>query len=124
MSIIISYISRVKEDQQKYSAKYELIWNIVSRIPEGKVASYGQIARLAGIGGHARFVGYALHRLPTHSTVPWHRVINSQGRISLPMTEGQYALQKALLEQEGVVFIREKVDFEKFGWEPETDLMF
>lgn len=109
---------------QKYSAKHQFIWKIVEQIPPGKVATYGQIARLAGMAGHARFVGYALHRLPGHLNIPWQRVINSRGEISLPVADGQYALQKALLEKEGVIFVNEKIDLEKFGWEPEQDVAF
>jgi methylated-DNA-protein-cysteine methyltransferase-like protein len=108
----------------KKDTKYQQIWKIVKQVPVGKVASYGQIARVAGIPGHARFVGYALHNLPQNSDVPWHRVINSQGRISLPQVDGSYELQKTLLEQEGVVFYKERVDLVKFGWEPELEAMF
>jgi len=103
---------------QKYSATYQLIWKIVAQIPSGKVATYGQIARLAGMAGHARFVGYALHHFPAYLNIPWQRVINSQGEISLPVTDGQYALQKALLEQEGVIFENGKIDLQTYGWEP------
>ncbi len=76
----------------------------VKRIPRGKVATYGQIARLAGLPGHARLVGYALHRLPEGSPVPWHRVVNRKGRISLASDPSAGPLQRELLESEGVVF--------------------
>lgn len=98
------------------SEKYVIIRNVISRIPYGKVATYGQIARLAGFGGHARLVGYALHATPEEVRIPWHRVINSRGEISLPKEDGRYDLQKALLENEGVVFHRERVDLNKFQW--------
>ena len=79
------------------------IYEAIRHIPRGRVATYGQIARLAGIPGHARQVGYALHRLPDESDVPWHRVINEKGRISLhPERSG--ALQQSILESEGIVF--------------------
>lgn len=87
----------------------------VRRIPRGRVASYGQVARLAGMPGHARMAGYALHGCPDPS-VPWHRVINAQGRISLPEADGQAAFQRALLEAEGVRFVGGRVDLERFGW--------
>ncbi len=64
---------------------YERIYRAVRRIPRGKVATYGDVARMAGLPGRARQVGYALHALPEGSAVPWHRVINAAGRISLPM---------------------------------------
>lgn len=89
----------------------------VRRIPRGRVASYGQVARLAGMPGHARMAGYALHGCPDPS-VPWHRVINAQGRIPLPEADGQAAFQRALLEAEGVRFVRGRVDLERFGWKP------
>ena len=67
------------------------------------MATYGQIASLAGMAGHARQVGYALHHLPDGSRVPWHRVINARGRISFHPSSMEWAVQKALLESEGVV---------------------
>ncbi len=80
----------------------------VKRVPEGKVATYGQIARLAGTS--ARQVGYAMAAMPAATEVPWHRIINSQGRISLRAGEG-HALQRILLEAEGVEFsIDAKID--------------
>ena len=93
---------------------YSSIYRIVNHIPKGKVATYGQIARLGGIPGHARQVGYSLHRLPENSKVPWHRVINQKGRISLD-TSG--SLQKDLLESEGIVFDdNDTIDLEKYQW--------
>jgi methylated-DNA-protein-cysteine methyltransferase-like protein len=95
--------------------KYELIWETVKQIPKGKVAAYGDVATLSGLPGQQRLVGYALHNLPRNSGVPWHRVINSQGKISLPKNTGGYARQKKLLKKEGIIFEREKIDQEKFG---------
>lgn len=90
------------------------IHEIVSLIPAGKVASYGQIARIAGV--QARQVGYALANLKTGSQVPWQRVINSKGQISLPGVGG--AMQKQLLLDEGVEFnAKDQIDFTRFGWE-------
>jgi methylated-DNA-protein-cysteine methyltransferase-like protein len=93
------------------------IQNVVLRIPKGRVATYGQIARLAGLGGQARLVGYAMHALPTGTRVPWQRVINAQGAISLP---GKSAIrQRELLEKEGVRFdARGRVDLDRFLWQP------
>ena len=95
---------------------YQAIWGLVQQVPRGKVATYGEIAKLAGLLGQARLVGYALHNLPHGINIPWHRVINSKGRISLPKVSGQYESQKRLLEKEGVVFVRDKIDLDKHGW--------
>lgn len=98
------------------SEKYEKIWATVACIPYGNVATYGQIARVAGLGRQPRMVGYALHALPPGFDIPWHRVINAGGRISLPVEDGRYDLQKTLLENEGVVFKNGKVDLKRFRW--------
>ena len=97
--------------------RYELIWSVVRKIPRGRVATYGQIAELAGLEGHARQVGYALHHLPDGLGIPWHRVINAQGEVS-PRTGGDsHELQRMLLEAEGVTFDkRGRVDLKKFRW--------
>lgn len=99
------------------SPTYERIYAVVRRIPRGKVASYGQIAALAGLPGRARQVGYALHALPPTNRVPWHRVINARGEISLPMDDGHGRLQRALLERERVKFdAAGRVDLDRYGW--------
>jgi methylated-DNA-protein-cysteine methyltransferase-like protein len=77
---------------------------VVRRIPRGRVATYGQIAELAGLPGHARQVGYALHALPAGTRVPWHRVINAAGAVSLRTAPGDEVTQRQLLEGEGIVF--------------------
>jgi len=98
---------------------YQAIYAVVRRIPRGRVASYGQVAGVAGLGNAARQVGYALHALPAGSAVPWHRVLNARGAISLP---GHHGLtQRLLLAQEGVRFDgRARVDLARFGWRPRT----
>ena len=98
------------------SDSYRLIWRTVRQIPKGRVATYGQVAGAAGLGGQARLVGYAMHALPEGSSVPWHRVLNFRGRISLPEADGQAALQRALLEAEGVLFRNGVVDLDRFRW--------
>lgn len=96
---------------------YDQIYETVRRIPPGKVASYGQIARLLGKPRAARSVGWALHNLPEGSEVPWQRVINAQGIISLDAHGPGGAIQRAILEEEGIVFDeRGRVDMEIFGW--------
>lgn len=96
------------------------IHRVVRRIPAGRVASYGQIAALAGRPRAARQVGYALHALAIDSDVPWHRVVDAAGRISARSgTEDPARLQRARLEAEGVTFdARGRIDLERFGWRP------
>ncbi|HTO09156.1 MAG TPA: MGMT family protein [Myxococcota bacterium] len=102
----------------KLPSSYERVWKVVRRIPAGRVATYGQVARIAGLGGAARLVGYALHALPDQGRpVPWQRVINSQGRISARRYSGGDLVQRRLLEREGVRFdARERVDLARFQW--------
>ena len=84
---------------------YKLIYEVIAQIPRGKVATYKQVAGLAGFAGHARMVGYALNKVSDHLNIPWHRVINSQGKISYAISRnGHDDLQKQLLIEEGVVF--------------------
>jgi len=81
------------------------------------VATYGQIAELAGLPGHARQVGYALHALPDGTTVPWHRVLNAAGALSPRAVPGAELTQRQLLEQEGVPFnLRGRVPLERVRW--------
>jgi methylated-DNA-protein-cysteine methyltransferase-like protein len=97
---------------------YERIYAIVRRIPEGRVTTYGRIAELVG-GCTARMVGYAMAALKDGRApdVPWQRVINAQGRISVHGDGIGNAIQRALLKQEGIVFDQnDKVDFDRFGW--------
>jgi methylated-DNA-protein-cysteine methyltransferase-like protein len=88
----------------------------IKRIPQGKVATYGQIARLAGNPRGARQVVRILNVYSDKEKLPWHRVINREGRISLPSGRG-YELQKSLLEDEGVQFDRgDVIDLKRFLW--------
>jgi methylated-DNA-protein-cysteine methyltransferase-like protein len=96
------------------SGVHERIFALVGRIPPGRVATYGQIAEFAG-RCTPRMVGYAMASVPHGSAVPWHRVINGRGRISL-RGEG-HDLQRSLLEAEGVAFGPDgRVDLGEFGW--------
>lgn len=99
------------------SNNYHRIYKIVRQIPRGRVATYGQVAELAGLDGHARQVGYALHALPDGFDLPWHRVVNARGEIS-PRTAGDsHELQRMLLEEEGVEFdARGRIDLRKYLW--------
>lgn len=94
----------------------ERIWQVVYQIPRGKVASYGQVAKLAELPGYARYVGYVMKNLPAGTKLPWYRVVNSQGRISFPRDSSSYQRQKSLLEKEGVVFVNGKFSMKEFGW--------
>jgi methylated-DNA-protein-cysteine methyltransferase-like protein len=98
---------------------YARIHAVVRRIPRGRVATYGQVAALAGLGRHARQVGYALHSLGPESDVPWQRVVNARGEVSPRSLPGWEAVQRALLEREGVVFdARGCIDLARHGWRP------
>jgi len=97
-------------------SNYIKIYRVVKKIPEGRVATYGQVARIAGLAGHARQVGYALHALPDDMDVPWHRVINAKGEISLRSEPGSEPLQRLLLQDEGVEFRGQRVDLKRYGW--------
>ena len=101
------------------SGAYARIYRIVRRIPRGRVATYGQVARHAGLPNNARQVGYALHALPDDSGVPWHRVVNHRGEISARSFAGMERVQRALLEAEGVGFdLRGRVDLARVQWRP------
>lgn len=91
------------------------IFAVVRRIPPGTVATYGQIAALAGRSGAARLVGYAMHRCPP--ALPWHRVINARGRISLAADSTAGLMQRRRLEEEGVIFIGGRVDLNRYQWD-------
>jgi len=85
------------------------VWTAIGGIPPGKVATYGGIARLAGYPKHARAVGKVLSKLPEDSALPWHRVINAQGRLSFPTGSPRYLEQKARLQAENVCFAGERI---------------
>lgn len=90
---------------------------MVRRIPRGRVATYGQVAELAGLAGHARQVGYALHALHDGSALPWHRVVNAAGAISLRSVPGFELEQRIRLEAEGVTFnARGRVPLARYRW--------
>ena len=101
---------------------YKKFYAMVRKVPRGRVATYGQIAKLCGMPRHARHVGYALSAIPEGIKLPWQRIINSQGRISLRLRHwdsGSDDLQRILLEAEGVTFDSTgKVSLKKFQWQP------
>ncbi len=93
---------------------------MVGRVPRGRVATYGQVARLAGLDGQARLVGYTLSALEEGSRVPWHRVVNARGRISCRSDDGPMGtVQRLRLEREGVQFdTGGSIDLVVFRWRP------
>lgn len=98
---------------------FDLIYNVVRQIPYGKVATYGQIASLAGNPHWSRVVGYALHVNPNPSSIPCYRVVNRYGEVSKAFAFGGQNRQIQLLQNEGVAFIDGRVDLAKHRWNPE-----
>ena len=96
----------------------QMIWQTVAAIPRGKVATYGQVAAMAGMPGSARQVGTALKRLPPDSNVPWHRVVNAQGKISLPNNSDGFKQQQSRLDDEGIAVNNGKLNLYECQWRP------
>lgn len=100
--------------EKKGKTLYERIYDIIFMIPKGRVATYGQIGMIAGTG--ARTVGYAMHSIKEGSNLPWFRVINSKGEISIKDPAG-YEFQRKILESEGIEFDEKgRMDLKKFKW--------
>jgi methylated-DNA-protein-cysteine methyltransferase-like protein len=99
------------------SATHARIYAVVRRIPRGRVATYGQVAVLAGLAGQARLVGYALAALDSE-TLPWHRVVNARGAVSPRATPGYEAMQRARLEAEGIAFVNDRIALRRWQWRP------
>ena len=97
------------------------VWQVVQGIPRGHVLTYGEVARLAGMSRAARRVSLAMRRAPRDMSLPWHRVVNSQGKISFPPDSAGFQEQKSRLEDEGVVFLKGKINLEKFGYQGALD---
>lgn len=94
----------------------QAILGTIRSVPYGRVATYGQIAELAGAKGAARAVGRVMRNLPADTQIPWHRILNASGTISIPQPSG--ALQRERLESEGVVFLKGKVSLQDYQWRP------
>lgn len=103
--------------------KAERIWRTVLVIPHGKVASYGQIADLAGLPGRARYVGKAMAHAPESMQVPWYRVLRSNGQLAFKAGSKQARTQAALLANEGVTVLGNRVNMASYGWKPELGEM-
>ncbi len=98
---------------------FERIYEIVKQIPRGKVATYGQVALLAGNPRWARVVGYALHQNPAPGVIPCHRVVNREGRVAPSFAFGGSDVQRELLESEGITFRKDgTVDLTTYIWRP------
>ena len=118
-----------KIEQYSINSHFAQIWQTVQLIPTGKVACYGQIADLAGLPGRARLVGKSLRNVPKsgwlQKPVPWHRVINSQGKISFQPGSNSFEKQKERLQSEQVVVIGARVKLSEFQWKPDlSELLF
>lgn len=96
---------------------FKKIYEVVSRIPKGKVATYGLVARMAGNPRWSRVVGYALHNNPAPGVIPCHRVVNREGKVAEGFAFGGSAIQRKMLEDEGIVFEADgHIDLEKYLW--------
>ncbi|HEY3486572.1 MAG TPA: MGMT family protein [Gammaproteobacteria bacterium] len=100
---------------------YASILKTIRRIPTGQVATYGQIASLAGYPRGARLVGMVLQRTPPTMRIPWHRVINARGALSFPQNSEHYRLQRSKLEREGIVFKGERIELARYQWQSALD---
>lgn len=99
------------------SSLKEEIWQIIFAVPIGNVATYGQIARIAGYPNHSRFVGTTLKNLPKETKLPWYRIVNAKGELSFPIASDAFKKQKSLLEEEGVIFKQNKLSLKRYQWQ-------
>ena len=99
------------------------VWKVVLDIPPGHVLTYGEVARLSGMPRAARRVSQAMSWAPKSMKIPWYRVINAQGKISIPADSPWYEKQKSLLQDEGVVFLNGKIDLKTYGYQGAVDAL-
>ncbi|MBA3562486.1 MAG: MGMT family protein [Gammaproteobacteria bacterium] len=99
------------------------IWKVIAQIPRGRVSTYGRVAERAGFPRGARLTAQALRAVPKNLQLPWHRVLNAQGRIAIPDGSPSRMRQRELLEREGVTFVGGRVNLERFGWQTSLDAM-
>ncbi len=108
--------------KKNYSKFSQRVIEIIKNIPKGKVSTYGQVAALAGNYQASRQVAWILHSLSEQENLPWHRVINCDGKISLKQGYG-YENQKELLSEEGISFDgNDRIDFDKYLWQPQLKI--
>lgn len=106
--------------QNNPDSDQQRILQTIHAIPSGYVATYGLIAKLSGLPGKARYVGYVLKSLPEGSSIPWHRVINAQGKISFPVDTHAYREQKQRLLAESIIFKDHRVPLKQYLWKTES----
>lgn len=111
----------IKPGSPDFDAWVKSVWQVVQGIPRGHVLTYGEVARLAGMSRAARRVSQAMRRAPRDMKLPWHRVVNAQGKISIPEDSSGYREQKKRLQDEGIVFIKGKIDLDRFGYRGALD---
>jgi methylated-DNA-protein-cysteine methyltransferase-like protein len=109
----------ILDRQRKFFCRQ--VWNTVAAIPPGHVASYGQIAKLAGFANGARLVGWALRSAPVDIDLPWHRVVNAEGKISIPTADPAHAEQVRRLSAESVRISGGRIDISRYVWSPNLD---
>lgn len=107
-----------KEPSLEHLTPAEKVYRVLAAVPAGRVITYGQLAELAGLPGAARMVGRILGNLPGKTQLPWHRVINAAGKISLAEDSPGFDLQKTRLQDEGVVLDNNRVSLKNFNWQP------
>jgi methylated-DNA-protein-cysteine methyltransferase related protein len=100
---------------------YARIWDAIERIPRGRVATYGQVAEVAGYVRRPRLTAQALRHVPDGREVPWFRVINAQGRIAIPAGTRGHREQLRRLQAEGVKFVNGRVDLASYRWRPRSE---
>lgn len=110
---------QISQKHEKNLSKAERIWITVNAIPKGKVASYGQIADLAGLPRRARYVSKAMSLAPDNMKLPWYRVLRSDGKLAFPLGSKASQLQSTLLNREAVAVVKNRVSLEKYQWHPE-----
>ena len=113
----------MEQEKTDFRTWAENLCQVIIGIPRGHVLTYGEVARLAGPGGSARRVSMAMRYAPKGQTLPWHRVINAQGKISLPEDSVDFRKQKNRLEREGVKFKNGSIDLKRFGYRGALDAL-
>lgn len=101
------------------TASIQRIWKVAKLVPEGRVASYGQLADLAGLPGRARLTSKALGQAPNTLSLPWHRILRSSGHIAFPKGSEMALRQQSLLREEGIVVNKLRVSMVEFQWQPD-----
>lgn len=108
-------MTKIENKEHNYQ---EQIWQVVAQIPKGKISTYGDVAAMAGIPRHARYVGTTLKQLPKNSKLPWHRVVNHKGEIALGRDSSSHEIQKQRLSDEGILFVGQRIPLKTYRWNP------